>query len=58
MNIDFEAGVLAERERVLRILAEAPRASLNDGRGLIVRTDAIRKVESPNEQRKLMEAAQ
>ncbi len=38
------AVVQLERERVLKILTAVPRAALDDGRDLVVRTDAIRKV--------------
>lgn len=39
------ASVQRERERVLAIVRDAPRAALNDGRDLVVRTDIIRKVQ-------------
>lgn len=41
----FMAGVLAERDRVLKIINNTPQADLQDGRDLVVRTDIIRKVE-------------
>jgi hypothetical protein len=43
----FDFGVRAERQRVLQVLAGVPRAALDDGRDLVVRTDAVRKVEHP-----------
>lgn len=41
----IELGVQTERRRVLEIINEIPRASLHDGRDLVVRTDIIRKVQ-------------
>lgn len=38
-------AVANERDRVLSIVLEAPRAALADGRDLVVRTDIIRKVQ-------------
>lgn len=44
----YKTGVEEERERILAVAKAAPRASREDGRDLVVRTDIIRKIENPN----------